>query len=587
MGATDKKLSDAEIMQSKSDRIMNTVAWRTAYYRANPQRFVKDFFNIDLHLFQKILIYAMMVYDYFYFVAARGIGKTFLVSLYACVRCILYPGTQIVAVSATFKQGKEIVLKITDIFMKKSSLLCGEIERTSIGQNDCGVWFKNGSWIQITVANDNARGKRANIVIIDEARMVKQNIVESVIRPMANVPRQPGYLKYEKYKHIQESNKEMYMSSAWYTASEMYEKVKAYTANSLNDKLKYFICDLPYQLSIMEGLLTRDKIENEMSEATFSDITFMMEYEGKFYGSSADALYSFDTCNSRRVLQDCFYNLDYYKDFSIKIPKKEPNEKRILSLDVALLASKKHNNDAACFMLNNLFQTGEDTYISNYSYIDTYEGILTDDLGLIAMRYFYNYDCDYIAIDANGVGQGILDYIMKDRFDPVFNIPYKAMTCINNDDLAERCKVKDARKCIYAIKATPQMNSNMHLSLRTALQNGNINFLVDETNLDELLSNKIKNYEKLSSTMQAKVKLPYYQTSALINELINLDHEMSGNMVKVKEKPGMRKDRFSSLEYNNYVVDQIKQSNKKKKIPKEDIKKMISIRAPKSSKRFG
>jgi len=66
--------TDDEIRQDKSERIMNIIAERCAYYRANPQRFCEEFLNIHLKLFQKILIWAMMHYDAFYFIAARGIG---------------------------------------------------------------------------------------------------------------------------------------------------------------------------------------------------------------------------------------------------------------------------------------------------------------------------------------------------------------------------------------------------------------------------------------------------------------------------------------------------------------------------------
>lgn len=66
--------TDKEIQKDKTEQIMNVVAERCGYYRANPQRFCEEFLNIKLKLFQKILIWVMMVYDAFYFVAARGIG---------------------------------------------------------------------------------------------------------------------------------------------------------------------------------------------------------------------------------------------------------------------------------------------------------------------------------------------------------------------------------------------------------------------------------------------------------------------------------------------------------------------------------
>ena len=60
-----------QIKKEKSQKTMDTVAWRAAYYRANPQRYVSEVLGFNLKLFQKILLYAMMHYDYFMFVAAR------------------------------------------------------------------------------------------------------------------------------------------------------------------------------------------------------------------------------------------------------------------------------------------------------------------------------------------------------------------------------------------------------------------------------------------------------------------------------------------------------------------------------------
>lgn len=394
--------TDKEIRQDKTDRIMNVIAERCSYYRANPQRFCEEFLNIYLKLFQKILIWAMMHYDAFYFVAARGIGKTFLVALFAVCRCILYPGSKIVCCSYTFKQGKEIILKITDDFMQKSPLLRNEISKVSVGQNDCYIYFKNGSFIRVVVANESARGVRSNILIIDESRLVSQHIVDTVLRPMNAAPRQPGYLKKPEYIHLEEMNKEFYLSSAFYSASEMYDKVKGYTANMLNPELNYFVCDLPYQLSIKEGLLMRQSIINEMSEATFNDIIFSMERMGLFYGSAANALYDYKTLESRRIVGDCVFNLDYYRLTKAKMPEKKDGEIRVLSLDIALLASKKHNNDASAFVVHSGIPTSSNDYIDNLINVDTCEGLTTEELGLETMRRFYQYDCDYLAIDANG-----------------------------------------------------------------------------------------------------------------------------------------------------------------------------------------
>lgn len=66
------KKTDKEIANDKVRRRMKVVAKRAAFYRENPQRFVKDYLNIRLKLFQKILIYAMMHNEYFMYIASRG-----------------------------------------------------------------------------------------------------------------------------------------------------------------------------------------------------------------------------------------------------------------------------------------------------------------------------------------------------------------------------------------------------------------------------------------------------------------------------------------------------------------------------------
>ena len=584
--AVKKKRTDAEIIESKSEHMMHTVAKRCAYYRANPQRFAVEFLNVPLKLFQKIMLWAMVNVTNFYWIAARGLGKTWLVSLYAVVRCILWPGSKVVACSYTFKQGREIIMKITDDFMRRSPLLVSEVETWSIGQNDCSVHFKNGSYIRVVVAGESSRGARSNVLIIDESRLVDQKIVDTILRPMNSSPRQPGYLNKPQYRDLQEMNQEMYMSSAWFAASEMFDKVKAYTANFLDPNLKYFICDLPYQLSIHEGLLMREQIENEMSEATFNDVTFMMEREGMFYGSAEDSLFDLKTINSRRVVVKALQSIEYYKTNNLLIPEKQKGELRVLSVDIALLASKRHNNDASALMIHSAFPTGEHAYQDNVVRIETKEGLVTDELGLLVMRNFYQYNCDYLVIDGQGVGQSIIDFIMADRYDPVYGVMYEALNVVNAPDLEERCRVKNARRAIYVIKANARSNNDMCLSLRAGLQNGNINLLIDEQEGERAVST-IRGYGQQTDTMKASMQMPYLETTFLVDELINLTYELTGGLIKVKERPGMRKDRYSSLMYGYYVIQELGKGLRPRTDQTNDILSKFKIRPGVVKKTFG
>ena len=71
---TVRKKSQKEVETDKSNRIMEGIAYWASFYRSNPQRFVKDYLNVNLKLFQKVLLYAMMYNHYFMYIAARGQG---------------------------------------------------------------------------------------------------------------------------------------------------------------------------------------------------------------------------------------------------------------------------------------------------------------------------------------------------------------------------------------------------------------------------------------------------------------------------------------------------------------------------------
>ena len=148
-----------------------------------------------------------------------------------------------------------------------------------IGQNDATIKFKGGSWIKTRTSTENSRSARANIIVVDEFRMVDKKILDSVIREFLKAPRHPKYLDKSEYAHMTERNKELYLSSAYFKSSWAYTKAQTYTANLFSDKQKYFICGLPYQLSIKEGLLDRGQVEDQMSEADFNEIAFSMEEE--------------------------------------------------------------------------------------------------------------------------------------------------------------------------------------------------------------------------------------------------------------------------------------------------------------------
>lgn len=553
----ETKKSVQEIAQDKEQKIMETVAWRAGYYRENPHRFVEEVLGIHLKLFQKILLWVMVHYYFIMYLAARGQGKTYLTALFCCVRCILWPGTKIIVSSGTLKQANEVLLKIQDDFMKQSPILRSEIEKCNIGQNDATISFWNTSWIKTRTSTENSRSARANCLVADEFRMIDETILNTVLRKFLTSPRQPKYLNKPEYAHLQERNKEIYMSSAYFKSSWAYKKAQGYTMNFFDDTKKYFICGLPYQVSVYEGLLSREQLQDEMSEPDYNELIQAMEMECLWFGDEGDNLFKFDEIQKRRRLKTAYMPLKFYTDKN-PVPKVTGAAERILSVDVALMAStKKKRNDAAALSLNDCVQTDAISYHSNFPYMETFEGLTTDALGLIVMRYFYNYKCTQLVLDCQGVGLGVYDFICKDQYDPETGETYKALCACNSDEMAERCKVKDAEKVVWCVKADATFNSNICVSLRNGIQNGKVSFLVLDQEAEDILKSSIKTYNKMSLTDQTLLKMPYVQTTMAEYELIKLDSDVKDGKIKVKEISGMRKDRYSSIAYSFWCANQL------------------------------
>ena len=181
----------------------------------------------------------------------------------------------------------------------------------------------------------------------------------------------------------------------------------------------------------------------------------------------------------------------------------------------------------------------------------------TDDLALKIRRLFSIFDCTDLVIDTAGTGLGVYDMLIKDIIDPETGETYPALSCCNNKAMEERCKVADAPKVIWSIKGTVQFNNDICVMLRNAFISGKINLLLNESEAEKELKAAIKNFEKLTPEEQLMYKMPYIQTSLLVYELINLQYEVKGTNIRIKEKSGMRKDRYSSLAYNYYVMTQL------------------------------
>lgn len=148
---------DIDRMEVSKDFLESASEW-ASFYRCYPFKFAEDFLGIKLEPFQKILLYQMFHNDFNMFCASRGLGKSWLLSVFVICWAVLYPGSKIV-ISAGQKRMCLEVINYIKSFYDDSECLRRSVSFLSDSINDAKVAWVGGSTFKIAVANDNARGR--------------------------------------------------------------------------------------------------------------------------------------------------------------------------------------------------------------------------------------------------------------------------------------------------------------------------------------------------------------------------------------------------------------------------------------------
>ncbi len=558
---------------TRREKVMIGAAHYVAFARKHPDIFAEQYLHVRLRLFQRILILMMNICTSFCYCGSRGQGKSWLTAVFCCIQCILYPFSKIVIASGTRGQAYNVLEKIMLELVPNSSELAAEINMKDSKMNGTQsiIVFNNGSYIKVVTAGESARSNRANILLIDEFRLVDPTTINTILRKFLTQRRMPPYEaltdKERAAAYDKEKNKIIWCSSAYFADHWSYTKCLDIYKAMLMPGRRSFICCLPYELSIKEGLLDRDTVESEMLESDFSEIRHLMEYEAVFYNSADDAFFDYNAVAKNRHIQYPMLPARLAKLMKscseLRIQPRLPGEKRLLSADIALMASTKHKNDASALHVTRLIPTKAGRYTVNLVYSEVNEGFRTEEEVLLIRRIYEEFDCDYIVLDTKNMGISILDGLSNDVSDPETGEVYPALMCCNNDDLAARCVTKNARKAIWAVLGTAKFNSDAALLLREGFKSGRIRLLVNEYDGEDEMG-KLKGFKSLEASDRAALLLPYVNTTLLVNELVNLKHDESNGLVRISEKSGMRKDRYSSLSYNYYVALELEKEARKK-----------------------
>ena len=558
---------------NKRERLDEGIKIWVSFYRQNIHRFAIDYLGIQLKPFQVVLLYMIEKSLKSCLITTRGLGKSWLIALYCCCRGILYPGQKIIVSCETKEQSRNLIReKIVNELMNMSPNLKKEINprEIKIGTNESYVKFKNGSTITAINASENTRGKRAHILVVDEYVQIKNGFdtLTKILQPFLQVVRQPKYLQNPKYAHLQEENKQIYASSAWYADHWSYDLYKDYVEKMLIGESS-FVCNLPYNIALKYGLMTQKRLDEIMNDPNLSEEAFLMEYSAMFYDLGDGAyIKPSDIINNRTIVKPWYppTDIEYIaekgkRNISWKEDRTSKQELRVLGCDIALAQGDKNDNTVIHYSVS--IPKG-DKYISEVRYSEAINGGTAKAIALRLKQLYFDGDCDYIVMDIAGLGLAVLDALGEYTFDTERDIKYPPMCCFNKEDKKERCGYREAIPCIYGIVANEEINNAIAVTLKASLNNHTLKFLVNEFEGEDWL-NENKNFQMLEASEKVRLMYPYVQTTLTQMEIIKLQTEITRKGIKLVEFGSNRKDRYSALAYMNLFIREKENELKKPK----------------------
>lgn len=523
-------------------------AWANwiSYYRYYLDEFVEDVLGIKLFLFQRVILRAMARGQFEMLIACRGIGKSFICAVFFISMSILYSEIHCGIASGSSQQARNVIIQKIKGELSKYEAVAREINfpiKTS--SEDCVCDFKGGSDIRaITLAQDrggdSARSWRFHLLLIDEARLVKEDIIEEILIPMTKTKRKVA-INWGK----NEKGKVIFISSAYLKTSGLYTRFKYHCEQMFSGNSNYLAMCFPYQVGVQAGLFEQEDIEQERNKPTMSAEKFSYEYEGIFVGSSGESYYPYELTMPCRTLENC----------ELMQPKKSDSI-YVITHDVAV--SGQRNSDNACTHVIKLKLRPNGTYTKSVVYTKVVNGLplekQRDFLRELIHLKFPN--CKKLVIDERGAGNGLprMFYESWEYTDPKSKVTVEYPPLIkDNDD--EGWMLENAVPMIRAINATNEFHTQYYPYMKSCFEDRSLQILTQSTE---------KDLEYKSGELPPEMYAQFLEHDILQSELSNIKQAFSehGNLQYVRITKTKKRDRATSLLYALSVISEWELENR-------------------------
>ena len=524
-----------------------------SFYREYPDYLV-DFMKgpdstFKFFFYQRIFLRVVMRHRYVYATFPRAYSKSFSSMMVLMLRCILYPGSHLFVTTGGKEQAASITIAKIEEICKLIPSLNNEINwdrgKSKKSKDNVNYVFKNDSSIDILAARQSSRGQRRTGGLMEECVLIDGDILNEVIIPTTNVDRRLPDGTRHKEEVVNKS--QIYITTAGWKNSFAYDKLIELLIQGLIEPDEAMIIGGTFETPVKEGLLNEDFVDQLKISGTYNDESFDREYRSRWSGDVENAFYSADKFDKHRTLLQPEY------EFS---GRSSQNAYYVIGVDVG---RTKCTTEACVFKVTPQPQGAALKSLVN---IYTYEA---EDFELQAIKLkklYYKYKARVLAIDANGLGIGLIDFMTKTQVDPDSGedlIPFGVEGGTNEEVMEQYKKVRGIgveENAMYLIKANAPINTEAYSYTSTQMASGRVRFLIDETTAKTKLMG-LKKGQQMTSDERNEYLQPFVLTSILREQMLNLVEENEGVNILLKQyNHGIKKDKFSAFIYGLYYIKQ-------------------------------
>lgn len=552
-----KQLQKMEITPDRIKAQLGEITKAASFWREYPDKFI-DFMKgpnskFNLFFYQRVFLRSVMRNRYAYATFPRAYSKSFLSIMALLTRCILYPGAKLFITSGGKEQAANIAREKIDEILDLIPGFKREIDwkQTNLGGKDyVRVVFKNGSKLDIVAASQRTRGGRRHGGLIEEAILVDGVLLNEVILPLMNVSRRCANGQTNPEETLNKS--QIYVTTAGWKGTFAYDKLIQMLIWQILKPGTAVVLGGTWRVPVLMELLDKNFVKDLKADGTFNETSFAREYESIWSGSAEDAFFNSDMFDKHREIKQPEYE---YSGRSTK------DSYYLLSVDVGRIGC----SSVVCVF--KVIPQPEGNSIKKLVNMYTFD---EEHMGIQALRIkslFYKYKAKAVVIDGNGLGVGLIDFMVIKSIDEATGDEYPAFDVINDTEgLYKKFKTVDSEKeAIYIIKANAPLNTEIHSNCSAQINAGKVKFLEDERFAkSKLLGTKVG--ENMTPEQRAEYLRPFTLTSILKEEMMNLREEHDGvNIILKQANRKIKKDKFSAFEYGLYYIKQLDESKKKRK----------------------